>query len=307
MKSRLKSWIQDKDFTGSDFQIEELEKGESNETFQIEDEDRKLIVRISKEGSEDRISHERDVLQFLEQQNIENVPQVIHYEEDTPLERPILVESSVGGERLDIEDATADQIEKLAEFMAEIHSIPVEKYNEFFGTDYPSSVTLEEELVNDFERYSREPYEDYRSLTESINQRVEELYRKQKDLIEEASEMDLEVPWTFVHGDIPNNIRQDGDEVYIVDWELADVGVPYIELIEFFTSGGVSEEKQKALLEEYERRYELPEDWRESAELIEKFHGFNSMIWAAKKKEQRDNSKYNEIFEERLEQVKEMW
>ncbi len=307
MKSRLENWIQNQEFAGSHFQIEHLDTGESNETFQVKDENRNLIVKTSKEDSEDRISHERDVLQFLEQHNIENVPKVIYYEEDSLLDRPILIESSVGREKLNVEDATTNQTDKLAELMAEIHSINVEDYNDFFGTNHSSTVTLEEELVNDFERYSKAPYEDYRSMAEEVNQKVEQLYNRQKELIEEASELDLEVPWTFVHGDIPNNLRQEDDEIYIVDWELAGVGVPYIELIEFFTSGRVSDEKQEAIIEEYEKKYKLPEDWRESAELIEKFHGFNSMIWAAKKKEQRDNPKYNKIFEERLEQVGEMW
>lgn len=309
MKEEIKMWLEENQdaINLSDFSLERMESGESNETFRAEDGDRKLIVRTSKEDSEDRIAHERDVLRFLQKQNMENVPKIVHYEEDTSLSQPVIVESYIGHDELDIEEATAEQIRNLANLIAKFHSISVAEYNEFFGTDHPSKVTLEEELAIDFEEYSKKPYEDYRSKADDVDERIEELYGKQQELIEEAGEMDVEVPWTFVNGDIMNNIRQKDDEIYIVDWELAGVGVPYIELIEFFTSGRVSEEKQEALLEEYERRYELPEDWRESAELIEKFHGFNSMIWAANKKEQREEPKYDQMFEERMEQLEKMW
>ncbi|MFB6100684.1 MAG: aminoglycoside phosphotransferase family protein [Candidatus Nanohalobium sp.] len=309
MKKEIRRWLEENqdELSLSNFSLDRLAPGESNETFRAYDGDRELIVRTSKEDSEDRIAHERDVLRFLEQQNIDNVPRLVHYEEDTSLGQAVIVESSVGKEDLDIEEATPEQVENLAEMIAQFHSISVEEYNQFFGTEHPSSVTLEKELELDFEKYSKKPYEDYRKMAEDVDQRVEEFYEKQKELIKEAAEIDVEVTWTFVNGDIMNNVRQEKDEVYIVDWELAGVGVPYIELIEFFTSGKISEEKQDALLEEYEKRYELPEDWRESAELIEKFHGFNSMIWAAKKKEQREEPKYNKMFEQRMAQLEQMW
>jgi thiamine kinase-like enzyme len=135
---------------------------------------------------------------------------------------------------------------------------------------------------------------------------VKNFYCRQKELLEELDQ-EVEVPWTFVNGDIPNNLRHTGDEVYLVDWELSGVGVPYIELIEFFTSGEISEEIQQTLMENYEQIYDLPKDWRENAGIIEKFHGFNSMIWAAKKKEQRNEKKYEEIFEKRMEHLENLY
>jgi aminoglycoside phosphotransferase (APT) family kinase protein len=137
-----------------------LDSGESNETFKVKG-DENLIVRTSKEDSPDRIAHEKEVLKFLEQEGIENTPRLVYYSEETSVGQPIIVETFVGEEELNMEEASAEQIENLAEILAEIHSISVESYNEFFEIQKPISVSLKKELEKDFRNYSRKPYQDY--------------------------------------------------------------------------------------------------------------------------------------------------
>lgn len=323
MKEEIREWVeQNRDEIAigeSNFSLEEISEGESNHVFKLEAEDEmlvktsdKLVLRTSLDVSEDRIPHEAKILELLDNEDVENVPRKIYFDDSNLIGQPVLVQTFVGEKDIDFKEMNREQREELAKRLAEIHSLTPENYNKLFDENEPKTASMNKELGDNFGKYSKKPYNDYLELVEEVDPRIEKAFRKQKEIYQEMIQEDGELPWRIVHGDPASNIRASGDEIYLIDWEFCRPGVPRFELIYTFRHNDVSREKRDEFFEIYNKYRETSEVAEKYAKKWEKFLAFNDMIWAAKRKEKvrekgDDPSKYEDIFEQRMKQLDEMW
>ncbi len=322
MEDKIDTWIRENrenlGIADSSFQLIELTKGESNHVYKVEPEGAlvvkasELIVRTSLDVSDDRIGRESKVLDLLAEEDIDRVPRKIYFEDSEFLGQPVLAQTFVGDHDIEIGDMNHEQRDNFAEMLAELHSISPESFNEAFDEDEPEKVSMEYELEGNFEKYSREPFEEYVEKTDRVNERLKSLFEKQKRLFDEMIESEGFLPWRMTHGDPSNNVRASKDEIFIIDWELSRPGVPRFELVYMFRHNNMDEEAREEFLELY-RQYRSTSDFADRmAEKWEKFLAFNDMIWAAKRKERvkekgGNASKYEEMFEKRLTKLENMW
>jgi thiamine kinase-like enzyme len=122
---------------------------------------------------------------------------------------------------------------------------------------------------------------------------------------------DLELKQSFVHGDLAANIRASGEELYIIDWELGRAGAKEIELLYLFEHSEMPEEKREKVIEHYHRKTGLSDGFEEAREIYPRSLAFNDLMWAAKRKEKArkqedgDVERYEEMFRRRLNRVQE--
>ncbi|MFB6190063.1 MAG: aminoglycoside phosphotransferase family protein [Candidatus Nanohaloarchaea archaeon] len=291
------------DFPG-DFKVAGREKGENNFNFVVKGREEKYVVRVPRGGGENRLKSEARMLEFLEQQGIENVPTRILYLEDYPA----LVESFAGGMELESENLTGARLENLASLLARIHSIPVDRYNEFFDSDRPRKTTLEKVYREDFEKWSRKRLEEYLELAENPDERLEEYSERQRELFESA-DLDIEVPHAVTHGDLSHNIRGSGDRVYIIDWELGRVGYPVHDLLYFLHWQELEAWQEEKLISAYREHRDLP-GYEKTKDIYPKFLSYNDTIWAANrmvKAEGDEKERFRQMFQERMERLENMY
>ena len=323
MKDKIKDWVEEnRDELGigeSDFSLEEMTGGESNHVFKLVASDKmvvkasdEMIVRTSLDISEDKITHESKILDMLEEAGVEDVPRKIYYEDSDLLGQPALVETFEGDQNVNVREMNDKQLENFARKLAEIHSLKPEIYNEKFGENEPETASMKKEMEGNFEKYSKQPYEEYKRKTDSFDSRVEEFFERQKELYQEMTGSKTDLPWRLVHGDPSNNVRTSENEIYLIDWELAKPGVPRFELIYMFRHNKMEDEEREKFLENYRQHRNTWTGADKYAEKWEKFLAFNDMIWAAKRKERvkqkgDDPSKYEEMFERRLNQLEKFY
>lgn len=322
MEDKIGAWVEENrnnlGLRKSDFELIELTSGESNRVYKVEAEEdlvvkaSAVVVRTSLEVSDDRIGRESKVLDVLVEEDIDRVPRKIYFEDSELLGQSVLAQTFVGDQDIEISDMTYDQRDNFAEMLAELHSIGPESFNKAFDEDEPEKVSIKYELEGNFEKYSREPFEEYVEKADNADERVKSLFKKQKRLFNEMIESEGFLPWRMTHGDPSNNVRNSKNSIFMIDWELARPGVPRFELVYMFRHNDMDEEAREEFLDLY-RQYRSTSDFADRmAEKWEKFLAFNDMIWAAKRKERvkdmdEDAKKYEKMFEKRLNELEEMW
>lgn len=305
-KQKIDNWLQENsERTGiTDFKIKDVKAGESNHNFIIKIEEEKYVLRISKSISrESRLENEAEKLEFLDNQEVNRVPRKIFFEKDTELGE-VLIESFAGDKELDKESMNDERLRSLARKIAEIHSIPVEKYNGFSGKDKPETKKLKKILSSDFEDWSKRPYEEYLELVDDPDQRIIDYFQKQQKLLNKVPEKEIKT--SLVHGDLGFNIRATENQVFIVDWEFSRIDYPELEILYCFEHEKLSSDQREIFLEEYRKHRELDGIFDDIRDLYKKFLGFNDMIWAAKRVEQGD-VKHRELMENRLEHLEKLY
>ncbi len=304
-KEKVRKWLrQNSSETGiEEFEIEDVKAGESNHNFIIKTNDEKYVLRVSKKISrESRLENEAEKLDFLEYQDIDCVPRKIWFGKDTDIGE-VLIESFVGKKELDKGSMSDERLKSLARKMAEIHSLPVESYNQFSGATKTETNSLQEIFLSDFEDWSKRPYEEYLELVEEPDQRINKYFKKQQKLLEEVPER--KVKKSLVHGDLGFNVRATGDQVFIVDWEFSRIDYPDLEILYCFEHEKLDNDQREIFLEEYRKHRDLDEIFEDIRQLYKKFLGFNDMIWAAKRVEQGDEKR--ELMENRLEHLEKLY
>lgn len=305
-KEKVRNWLKENsDRTGIDkFEIENVKAGESNHNFIIKTENEKYVLRLSKKISrESRLENEAEKLDFLEQQNIDRVPRNIWFGKNTDIGE-VLIESYVGEQELDKESLTDERLKSLARKMAEIHSLPISAYNDYFEVNETETKRLRQIFRNDFEDWSKRPYEEYLELVEKPDPQIKDLFRKQKKLIEKVPEKEVEK--SLVHGDLGFNIRATEDKVFVVDWEFSRVDYPDLEILYCFEHEKLDPSQREIFLEEYRENRSINNIFEQIRPIYKKFLGFNDMIWAAKRVEQGEE-KHKELMQNRLEHLEKLY
>lgn len=271
--------------------------GESNHNFIVEADDR-MVLRISRSISRrTRLENEAKKLDFLESQSIDSVPRKIHLEKDAEIGE-VLLETYVGDKDVNKDNLNEERLRSFAEKIAEIHSIPVKSYQNFSGKSIEET-TLKDSFEKDFRKWSKRPYHEYLELADNPDERIERFFRKQKELLSNVPEQQIEQSLT--HGDLGFNFRASGNQVSIIDWEFSRIDVPENEILYFFEHGDLDSEQREVFLNEYRKHRSPDENFELLREIYPKFLAFNDMIWAAKRVEEGDDKQ--ELFEERMERL----
>lgn len=316
MQNKLQQWVkQHKDELGieGDFSLVDVSKGESNHVYEILIDDQpQFIVRTSKEISEDRINRESKILELLNSEKIFYAPKKICKKHSDDLDQEVLVETHIGNIDVDFSSLSNAQLSNLAERLAEIHSLNVEPYSRYFSDNRSDKVKFGEYFEEDFQKYSKEPYQFYVENTDSVNSRIESAFEKHKKLYSELESIEKQVEQGLIHGDPSDNLRVNGGEVCIIDWELSRPGIPRFELIYMFRHNRVGKEKREFFLKKYRKHRETSDLADQYSEHYECFLAFNDMIWAAKRNEKlkiknKDYSRYEKMLEERLDCLEKLY
>jgi len=301
---KVENWLKaNQERLGIDFkQVYPVDSGESNHNFVIESDEKK-VLRVTKTISrKSRLENEAEKLEFLADQGIEGVPEKIFFEKETELGE-VLIESFVGTEKVDKNNLNEERIRSLATKIAEIHSIPVESYRNFSGSQEGKERSLKQIFKEDFVKWSERPYKEYRELSENVDERIEYFFGKQKELLKEIP--DAKVKQGLCHGDLGFNIRATENEVFIIDWEFSRISHPGIEIIYCFEHEKLDNKQRKIFLEEYRKTRDTGNHFEFLRKVYPKFLAFNDMIWAAKRIEEGEDKK--QLLEDRIKELEEYY
>ena len=284
-KEKISKWIEEKgnELGLSNPEILLKKEGESNHNFILKSNQGKYVLRASKQISRDnRLQNEAEKLEFLEDQGVKNLPRKIFYSENSDI-GPLLVETFVGKEDLEADSMSEERIKSLARKTAEIHSLPIKKFENFTGKKFSNKKSLKKVFEEDFRDYSKRPYREYLDIAEKPDHRIKKFYKKQKKLLKEFS--GFKVEQGLIHGDLGFNIRATGDKVFIIDWEYSRIGYPANEILYCFEHEKMSNEQREVFLKEYQKYRSLGKEFEKVREIYPGFLAFNDMIWAAKRAE----------------------
>lgn len=305
MEETAKNWLQQNyERLGlEDYSISEVKSGESNHNLIIRSENERYVLRVSRDISrEDRLRNEAEKLGFLEDQDIEGVPRKLFFSGD---EEPgsVLLETFVGQEDLDAEKMNHERLRSLAERIADIHAIPLENYNSFYGADRGNTVDLRKVYEDDYRDWSRRPFREYKQLVERPDPRLGKYFERQKQLLKEVPE--VKVKRRLVHGDLGFNIRATGNRIFIVDWEFSRLDYPGNEILYCFEHEGLDQNQRQVFLQEYRKHRELGPIFEKIRKIYPGFLAFNDAVWAAKRVEidSEKADKHGELLETKLDKL----
>ncbi len=284
-----------------DYELLETREGEGNHNHIIESDGEKYVLRVSKEISEDRLENEHEMLRFLKSQGIENVPRPVFF--DKLDKKQVLLETFVGEKDLEPEDFTESRLRHTAQFLAHLHSVPVEDYNTYTGETREEKTTLQEVYADDFEEWAEKRYEEYLELAEEPHERIKVHFERQKEQLEKVPDVPVEL--SVIHGDLGYNVRARRSEVFVVDWEFSRIGYPENDILYFLQHQWLEQEQQETFLEEY-RKHRETQAFEDTSEFYPSFLAFNDMIWAAKRVAKGEEEK-RELLEERMERLENMY
>lgn len=141
----------------SEFRVDEIRKGGSNDNFLVSSKKRKYVLRQSRSDvpTEDRLQNEYIVYNFLEEQGVENVPRSVAYDREMALH----LITYVPGEDVKVGDLSQQEIGNLASIMADYSNQSFGSYKKFckkhsFSPREPPSP------MEDFEKYGISRFED---------------------------------------------------------------------------------------------------------------------------------------------------
>lgn len=301
----VKNWLRnEEDKIGLEsVEIADVKSGESNHNIILKSNSGKYVLRISKEISRrNRLRNESRSLKLLKKEEISQVPRQKYFSKNTPF-GPIIIEEFIGEKDLARAHMLNDrQLESLAELLGKTHSLDIEDYNQVFGADISNTKNLREIYKEEFERWSKTPYEEYLDIADEPIEELEKYYKLQKTLVEKVP--DTEVHQSFIHSDLGFNLRTENDEAVIVDWEYGTSGYAGHDLMILFEHGQLSNNQRDKFLKEYKKYRDLGEEFSKVKELHPGFLAFHDAVWAAKRVEQeQDTEKREKILKRKLDKL----
>ena len=288
----VRNWLRNnqEDIRLENISIEEIRGGESNHNIILISDTGRYVLRISKEVSrQNRLENEAKSLKLLQDEDIEQVPRQKYFAKDSPF-GAVIVEDFIGEKDLERAHMLENkQLKSLAELLGKTHSIDIEKYNKVFGEEEARKKNLQDIYQEEFERWSETPYEEYLEIADEPREDLKKYFEMQKKLLEEIP--DVEVPLSFIHSDLGFNLRTEGDNAVVVDWEYGTSGYAGHDLMILFEHGQLSEDQRENFLKEYRKYRELGEEFEKVREIHPGFLAFHDAVWAAKRVEQEQNKK----------------
>lgn len=196
-------------FTGH---FQALGGGEVNDTFLLDTEQEKYILRITRRAGRDTLRKEAEALKLLD---LPEVPKLIFFDPNQQIEGHYwIVESYVEGiikDRLN-----ENEFNQLGRLLAKIHKTkdtankPIDLWQHFL--------------------YSCRSFGDERALLDHEDTRLRGLINRAKAIFNNRQSTFDSVQLCLVHGDAtPSNILVNQDSVRLIDWEFARFSDPMME------------------------------------------------------------------------------
>lgn len=287
--------------------IVDLQAGFHNFIFTIHVGSKTYIGKLSKKGEDNNLDKEYKALKFLKDQEINNVPRALAYKNNT-----VLIMSFLGEDVTKFDNSI---ITKFAEILAQIHSIPVEKYNEHYKTDFSSETHEGHMLQENYNKYTKSTYKKYCELAENIDQDVKDLYQLGSIYVKERIKLNRKVAFTCIHGDLNiGSLRLVNDQIGLIDWEKFRVGGQVGELAYVIAENKLDKKQSQIFLTVYSQHLskKLEIDYDELFHHV-KYSYLNHMLWAALRyahETKVDGDKiqfYKEMFLRRLARTRIAW
>ncbi len=306
MEHEIRDWAREK--FGGEVSVRHDRDGLSNLTYRLELDGTEYILKVSKGIVESKVGHEAKILDVLEYEGIDSVPEKFFYGSQSELGEEVLIQTAVGERESSIKKLDEKQRENFIRLLAEIHSKGPETYNQVFGLDRAGSGNLIGDIRRSLENHARPRFRVYREETGDYDPRVGKIFERQEELVDRMAQEDGKVEFRLVHGDLSRNMRVEGQQVFLYDWENASIGIPRFELVFLFLHNNMDHEERKNFLDDYREHREIPEPAENAADDYEKYLRIHDMLWAAKMKEKalnagKDPSEYEEMFEERVDNL----
>lgn len=265
---KIISWLESEKIITGNIEIQHIRTGDNNKVFKASSDNKEVIVKVNKKGEiENRLEREAQVLSFIEDKDF-RAPKLVIFDKNSVL-GPILVQEKIGERDLKFQNITSEQLKSLASLLVSIHKTDLESYNEFFDEEVQASVSANDYFdtriskINDYWR-------EYTERAKNVRPEFKELYLESLSILEEV---DSKKPFelSFCHMDFISNMRCKGQEVYLVDWELAEPELLEYSLVAQFRRARMDEKQRQNILEAY-RTYS-------DGELI--YSDFEKELWTA--------------------------
>jgi aminoglycoside phosphotransferase (APT) family kinase protein len=205
-------------FTGK---YTELGGGEVNNTFVLDCEDRKVILRVTKYSDVNNLNQEARALSLLD---LSQAPKLIYFNPAQRVkQRGWIIESYIDG--LQVTSLTISQFEKLGELLAQIHK--VKSQNNIHLDFWKNFLDASKHFGNE------------QALLNHPDAKLNKLIHRAYEYFQSLNS--YSVTPSLVHGDVTlSNMLVNGDEVSLIDWEfskfkdpLADFSTMYYEDMEY--------------------------------------------------------------------------
>lgn len=258
---------------------EKLTGGDYNFNYHVSHDRKDFLVRVNIEpqsGLDTQIEYEYATLELLAPHGVTPKPLFLDNSREH-LPYGLLIEEFIVGEHLVF---SVDALKRVAVAMAILHSVPIE------GAPLR---TREDPLNDQFEAIAAD-LERYKQRTapnpDVLNTAQRILGTIQKDLPNLASQYK---PRSVVHTDPnPANVIDNGEKVYLIDWEQGRVDDPSYDVGALFTPQlnrwaaprDLTDEEKRAFLDTYVE-HTGDETIEERSKLRTTLHAVNCAVWAA--------------------------
>jgi len=205
-----------------------LKGGISNESYVVEDQRRKFVVRFGRDYPFHHVFRDREAMTARAAHRAGFAPEVFHTGDG------VMVTAFLGARTYDASDIRAS-IPRIADIVRQFHTrMP----------DYihgPGFMFWVFHVIRDYAR----------TLEEGGSRMVEDLARYLA-LAEEMHAAQVPLPIIFSHNDLlPANILDDGNRLWLIDFEYAGFSTPMFDLAGLASNAGFDPHESDALLEAY--------------------------------------------------------
>lgn len=247
-------------------------------------------------------------------QNSGTTPKILHYSQDTTLNRPIIISEFITGKHLQFDELDNYQITLLAQKLVRIHAVKNELFSignaklpKTKGTlkDY-AEATVREKITKRYKIYSKEVVHD----AAAVNQAQAILHT----LLSGATNSSWDArTFSLCHGDIgAGNIIWADTDLWFIDWDDARFGDPADDIGYIFAINHMGPDFQRTFLDAYSKESKDASIASRTDAYVLKNYLFD-VVWAIGKLYQIKNesslieiseSQYREMYEQRLSNLK---
>ena len=261
-----------------DFEIIDRLEGHNNLNFIFISGEEKYVLRKRNEVSSDEqvLSHERTILDFLENKNFKFAPKSISFDG----KKQIHIISYVGRENINLENLSDQKLREWTENLAELHKFSFEEFSKFCEKhDYSFSqpeTPMEklEKLEQDAESLKKQ--REQGNLLEFCQEKISVL----KHNIESSKLRSAYLN----HSDLSNSTRISEDCLYLIDWEYASFNYnSFSDLAVLFVHREFSEEQESVIKEAYEKQLDVPENFETKLKQVQNMRIVFDILWAIKR------------------------
>jgi len=208
--------------------IQNIEGGLTNQNFLIEENNKKYVVRLGDDIPEHNVSRSKELIASNAAAEIGLSPAVIYNT------KGVLVLEYIEGTMLST-DSIVDKLESIISLIKKIHS---EMSKKLYGQSVNFGVF---DAIKHYAKFLKNHKSSYTQLLPSLLFQVDKLEIN-------TSPYDI----VFCHNDlIFTNFLDDGDRLWIIDWEYSGFNNLLFDLGDFASHCNFSENKEIFLLENY--------------------------------------------------------